>query len=29
MHRKPRVDQVRKIQAAFHSLGRELMAVVL
>lgn len=29
MHRKPRVDQVRKIQAAFHNLGKELMAVEL
>ena len=29
MYRKPRIDQVRKIQAAFHSLGRELMAVEL
>lgn len=29
MHRKPRIDQVKKIQAAFHHLGRELMEVEL
>ena len=29
LHRKPRIDQVKKIQAAFHNLGKELMAVEL
>ena len=29
LHRKPRIDQIKKIQEAFHNLGRELMAVEL
>jgi predicted RNase H-like HicB family nuclease len=29
LHRKPRVEQLKKIQLAFHNLGKELMAVEL
>jgi predicted RNase H-like HicB family nuclease len=29
LHRKPRVEQIKKIQLAFHNLGKELMAVEL
>lgn len=29
LHRKPKEDQIKKIEAAFHDLGRELLAVQL
>ena len=29
LHRKPKADQIKKIEAAFHDLGRELLAVQL
>jgi hypothetical protein len=29
LHRKPKAEQIKKIESAFHNLGRELMSVQL